>query len=164
MRYNHLKKISFFKQDISVKYGNFFEFHKAYYITNEYILKKLPNYYISFLNQFIAITKSEYIFFIENFLREKSQNISTGEKISELIFSSIFNKHKTYNGSLFSEYELIGQSNYLFRNEKQKPILFLRFGLDGMLNEGQKIIASLLGYKHVTYEHTHPNEKVLECW
>ena len=60
--YNHLKKISFFKQDISVKYGNFFEFHKAYYITNEYILKKLPNYYISFLNQFIAITKSEYIF------------------------------------------------------------------------------------------------------
>ena len=41
-----LKKISFFKQDISVKYGNFFEFHKAYYITNEYILKKLPNYYI----------------------------------------------------------------------------------------------------------------------
>ena len=57
-----LKKISFFKQDVSVKYGNFFEFHKAYYITNEYILKKLPSYYISFLNQFIAITKSEYIF------------------------------------------------------------------------------------------------------
>ena len=76
-----LKKISFFKQDVSVKYGNFFEFHKAYYITNEYILKKLPSYYISFLNQFIAITKSEYIFFIENFLKEKSQNISTGEKI-----------------------------------------------------------------------------------
>ena len=154
-----LKKISFFKQDISVKYGNFFEYHKAYYITNEYILKKLPNYYISFLNQFIAITKSEYIFFIENFLSKSSQNISTGEKISELIFSSVFKKHKTYNGSLFSEYELIGQSNYLFRNEKQKPILFLRFGLDGMLNEGQKIIASLFGYKHVTYEHTHPNEK-----
>ena len=154
-----LKKISFFKQDISVKYGNFFEYHKAYYITNEYILKKLPNYYISFLNQFIAITKSEYIFFIENFLSKSSQNISTGEKISELIFSSVFKKHKTYNGSLFSEYELIGQSNYLFRNEKQKPILFLRFGLDGMLNNDQKIIASLFGYKHVTYEHTHPNEK-----
>ena len=90
-----LKKISFFKQDVSVKYGNFFEFHKAYYITNEYILNKLPSYYISFLNQFIAITKSEYIFFIENFLKEKSQNISTGEKISELIFSSVFSKHKT---------------------------------------------------------------------
>ena len=119
-----LKKISFFKDDISIKYGNFFEFHKAYYLTNEYILKKLPKYFISSLNQFIAISKYEYIFFKDNFLKEKFMSISLGEKITELIFKGIFNKHKIYNGSLFSEYELIGQSNNLFKKEKQKPILF----------------------------------------
>ena len=43
--------------------------------------------------------------------------------------------------------------------EKQKPILFLRFGLDGMLSVGQKFLAIFLGYIHVTYEHSHPNKK-----
>ena len=154
-----LKKISFFKKDNSLKYGNFFESHKAYYLTNEYILKKLPKYFISSLNQFIAISKNEYTFFKDNFLKEKFISISLGEKIAELIFKGIFNKNKIYNGSLFSEYELIGQSNNLFKKEKQKPILFLRFGLDGMLSVGQKFLAIFLGYIHVTYEHSHPNKK-----
>ena len=48
-----LKKINFFKKGLSIKYGNFFEFHKAYYLTNKEILKDTPNYFISFLNQFI---------------------------------------------------------------------------------------------------------------
>ena len=154
-----LKKISFFKIDHSIKYGNFFEFHKAYYLTNEYILKKLPKYFIFSLNQFIAISKYEYTFFKDNFLNEKFISISLGEKITELIFKGIFNKHKIYNGSLFSEYELIGLSNNLFKKEKQKPILFLRFGLDGVLNDSQKFVAILLGYIHVTYEHSHPIKK-----
>tara|TARA_B100001741_G_scaffold273050_1_gene241968 strand:- start:440 stop:1396 length:957 start_codon:yes stop_codon:yes gene_type:complete len=154
-----LRKISFFKKDYSLKYGNFFESHKAYYHTNEYILKKLPKYFISSLNQFIAISKYEYTFFKDNFLKEKFISISLGEKVTELIFKGIFNKHKIYNGSLFSEYELIGQSNNLFKKEKQKPILFLRFGLDGMLSVGQKFLAIFLGYIHVTYEHSHPNKK-----
>ena len=154
-----LKKINFFKEDTSVKYCNFFEFHKAYYMTNEYILKNLPTYFKSSLNQFIAITKSEGNFFLENFLNHRSKDVPLGEKITELVFESIFNKHKIYNGSLFSEYELIGQSNYLFKKEKQKPILFLRFELDGILNETQKFIVKLFGYKHVTYEHANPNDK-----
>ena len=154
-----LKKISFFKDDISIKYGNFFEFHKAYYKTNKNILKRLPSYFISFLNQFIGITKAEYEFFFENCLYKKSEKISLAEYFSELILKSIFNQHKVYNGSLFSEYELIGQSNYLFKRQKQKPILFLRFGLDGILSINQKRIAKMLGYLHVTYEHSHPNEK-----
>ena len=32
--------------------------------------------------------------------------------LSELILKSIFKTHKIYNGSMFSEYELIGQINY----------------------------------------------------
>ena len=34
----------------------------------------------------------------------------------ELIFKIFFFEHKVYNGSMFSEYELIGQSNYLQNN------------------------------------------------
>ena len=60
---------------------------------------------------------------------------------------------------MFSEYELIGQANYILKKEMQKPLLFLRFGLDGKLTNLQKKISILLGYKHVTYEHSHPNSK-----
>lgn len=154
-----LKKIKFFNDDLSIKYGNFFEFHKEYYITNKYILNKLPNYFISFLNQFIAISEKECLFFIESNLKFKITDVELGEKISQLIFKSIFTNHKIYNGSMFSEYELIGQSNYKLNSERQKPLLYLRFGLDGKLTDLQKKISILLGYKHVTYEHSHPNLK-----
>ena len=154
-----LKKIIFFQNNISVKYGNFFEFHKAYYLTNEYILKKLPNYFISSLNQFIAISKDECNFFVNNFLSKEFDEKYFGAEISKIIFQSIFAKHKFYNGSMFSEYELLGQSNYLYNPIKQKPLLFLRFGLDGKLNDSQKNISSFLGFKHITYEHSHKNIK-----
>ena len=47
------------KDDISIKYGTFNEFHKEYFITNSCILGQMPNYYISFLTQFIAISVVE---------------------------------------------------------------------------------------------------------
>jgi len=154
-----LKKIEFFKNDKSIKYGNFFEFHKAYYTSNENILNTLPNYYISFLNQFIAISKIESDFLIKNFLNYDPLKKEFAHEISELILSSIFKKHQIYNGSLFSEYELIGMSNYILFKQKQRPLLFLRFGLDGKLTKLQKFISIILDYKHVTYEHSHPNDK-----
>ena len=156
-----LKKINFFKNDLSIKYGNFFEFHKAYYLTNEQILKKIPSYFISFLNQFIAISEIECAYFATNNLNSKLPDEELGKKISEMIIKSIFIKHKNYNGSMFSEYELIGHSNYTLKNNRQRPLLYLRFGLDGKLTRIQKRISILLGYKHVTYEHSHPNIKSL---
>lgn len=156
-----LKKISFFKNDISIKYGNFFEYHKDYYETNDEILKKSPKYFISFLNQFVAISVKECDFFLKNHLKNNLQKKTLDMMISELIFKSIFNRHKVFKGSLFSEYELIGQSNYMFNNFRQKPLLFLRFGLNGKLTRIQKIFAAGLGYKHITYEHGKINTKNL---
>jgi len=75
--------------------------------------------------------------------------------LSELILKSIFKTHKIYNGSMFSEYELIGQINYENRFKKQKPILSLRFGLNGKLTNFQKFIAKIFNFKHVTYENNH---------
>ena len=82
-----IKKIEFFKGDKSIKYGNFFEFHKAYYITNKHILKILPNYHISFLNQFIAISKSESDFLLKNYLNFNPLKKEFAFKISEHILS-----------------------------------------------------------------------------
>tara|TARA_B100001093_G_C26771693_1_gene990516 strand:- start:16 stop:981 length:966 start_codon:yes stop_codon:yes gene_type:complete len=157
-----LKKIIFFENDISVKYGNFFEYHKDYYETNKEILKENPKYFISSLNQFVAISVKECDFFIKNYLKNNLHKKTLDIMISKLIFTSIFNRHKVFKGSLFSEYELIGQSNYMFKNFKQKPLLFLRFGLNGKLTKIQKFFAEKLGYKHITYEHARINIKNLE--
>ena len=156
-----LKKILFFKKDISIKYGNFFEFHDSYFKTNKSILNVLPKYYISFLNQFIAISKDECNFFMKNSINSNFKNEDLAFNLSKLILKSIFDTHKNYEGSLFSEYELIGQSNYKFLNNIQKPILFLRFGLNGKLTKSQIFFAKLLGYRHVTYEHCKLDDKSL---
>ena len=151
-----LKKIKFFdKNNLSIKYGTFSEFHREYYLTNINILKKLPIYHISFLTQFIAISVEEYKFFIKNFFIIKKK---IPRKLSKLILDSIFLKHKKYNGSMFSEYELLGQSNYLLSRKKQKPILSLRFGLNGKLSNLQINIIRFLNFKHITYEHSHKNK------
>jgi hypothetical protein len=155
-----LKKICFFNKEYSIKYGTLFEFHKHYYITNEAIIGNHPSYYISSLVQFIGMTEFEGKFLMEN-IKKKNQlknkeNISN--YLSHVILKNIFKHHKIYNGSLFSEYELIGMSNYIFKKEKQKPIFTLRFGLDGKLTKTQKSIARLFNIKHVTYEHSHLND------
>lgn len=157
-----LKKMDFYSGNQSINYGTFNEFHKQYYVTNQKILKTIPKYFISFLNQFISTTVEE-VFLLEKNLFKKikieSQNLPI--KLSELILKNIFLGHKVYNGSMFSEFELIGQSNYLKNNTKQKPILTLRFGLDGKLNLKQIDLVKMLNFKHVTYEHSHPNKKSL---
>ena len=155
-----LKKIDFYEDGKPINYGTFNEFHKQYYITNLKLLGILPKYYISFLNQFTSVTLNE-IFFLKKklFKKNKTEEKKISFMISELILKSIFSEHKIYNGSMFSEFELIGQSNYLKNDTKQKPILSLRFGLDGLLNRKQLILVKFLGFKHVTYEHSHPNKK-----
>ena len=150
-----LNKINFFENDHSILYGNFNEFHRPYYDTNKEILKNLPSYYISFLNQFIAITVREGKFLIDKILGNEKKNIC--ENLSKKILQSIFLVHKKYNGSMFSEYELIGQTNNLLNKKKQKPILTLRFGLNGILTKHQNLLVKILNFKHVTYEHSHQN-------
>jgi len=152
-----LKKINFFKNMKSVKYGTFFEYHKPYFQTNEYILKAQPKYFISFLTQFIAISRLEFNFIVEKIFNNKFNKENLAIKISEIILESIFHQHKKYNGSLFSEYELLGQLNYMSNKKKQIPLLTLRNGLSGKLNNRQQNLCKILNFKHVTYEHSYEN-------
>ena len=155
-----IKKINFFTGNNSIQYGTFNEFHKQYYMTNNEILKTLPKYHLSFLLQFISLTQKEILFLKKKLFGEVNYDEKTLPiKLSEIILSGIFNTHKEYNGSMFSEFELIGQSNHMLNRIKQKPILTLRFGLDGLLNKYQITLIRFLNFKHITYEHSHINKK-----
>ena len=155
-----LKKITFFKDKYVKKYGTLFEYHKHYFKTNKSIIGEHPKYFISSLVQFIALSVSEC-----GFLKKNIANLSTAKgekkisiKLTNIILKNIFKNHKSYNGSLFSEYELIGISNYMFKNDKQKALFTLRNKLNGKLTKRQIFLAQLLGVKHVTYEHSHLNK------
>tara|TARA_B100000886_G_C20422618_1_gene492333 strand:+ start:613 stop:1575 length:963 start_codon:yes stop_codon:yes gene_type:complete len=149
-----LKKIVFFKHNSSVSYGTTSEYHKAYYETNQKILKKLPNYYISCIAQFISISIDD-----NNFLQKKLNNFkkrkgSISYWLSHLVFKAICDTHYNYNGSMFSEYELIGQSKLVFKKNTQTLISGLREELNGKLTSIQKKIAKILGYSYIAYEHS----------
>ena len=156
-----LKKIFFFKKNYSINYGTTSEFHKLYYKTNKAIFGRLPAYFISSLSQFTSLTPSEAIFLNKKLLKLKKKNTDTGVWLTEIIFKSIASEHHIYNGSLFSEYEFIGQSNLLKNFKSQKLISGIREHLNGKLSDIQKTILLVLGYSYIAYEHTHPNKNSL---
>ena len=155
-----LKKIEFFKNEKSIPYGTLFEFHKHYFKTNNSIIGELPKYFISSLVQFVALSVSEHYFFCKNIIKldltDKKER--TALTISKIIIKNIFKSHNHYNGSLFSEYELIGISNLIHKKNKQKAIFSLRANLDGRLSKFQIHLVKLLNIKHVTYEHSYLNK------
>ena len=57
---------------------------------------------------------------------------------------SIVKSHHIYNGSLFSEYELIGQSNLMFKFKKQILVSGIRESLNGKLSRFQIKILKIL--------------------
>ena len=104
-----IDRIVFFKERFSNYYGTTSYFHKAYYNTNNFILGKLPKYFISSLAQFISITPNEVNFLIKKISKRKKRLKNTSEWLTHIIMKSISTVHLQYNGSMFSEYELIGQ-------------------------------------------------------
>lgn len=152
-----IKKINFFNKKYSYYYGTTSYSHKAYYSTNDYILNGLPKYFISSLAQFIAITPLEIQFLVKLLNKKKNKLISTGEWLTHVIMKSVTIAHNTYNGSMFSEYELIGQSNLKLNYKRQILISGLRDHLNGKLTYFQIKILEILGFKYIAYEHTHSN-------
>ena len=154
-----LKKIEFFNKDKSNNYGTLFEFHRAYFSTVKRIFDILPSIFISSLTQFISISLKDNDILkkrLNNFMEKKSMN--TSEWISKIVLKAVFDEHQIFNGSMFSEYELIGISKILNNDDKQKPLFTLRSGLDGKLSNFQKIFCKFFNIYHVTYEHSHPNK------
>lgn len=158
-----IKKINFFSNQskknskMSILSGNTAEFFRAYYKTNEVILGKLPKYYISSLSQFTAISERDIYEFL-NILKGRFPmrfRENTTDWLTRAIFSSIAKAHKIYNGSLFSEYELIGQVKMNYRKDNQVLISGIREGLTGKLTNLQKKIIKFLNYSYFAYEKNH---------
>ncbi|WP_075483025.1 DUF6492 family protein [Candidatus Pelagibacter communis] len=153
-----IKKIDFFKDSYSIKYGTPFEFHKSYFETNEKIIQTKPKNFLSFLTQFSAISYNEFLN-IKKKLKISSTSLKyISNKLSKKILHAILKINRAYNGSLFSEYELIGTINYSLRPCMQKSLMTLRKGLSGKLTKKQIFFLSLIDIIHVTYEHTYNNK------
>ena len=156
-----VKKINFFFKKKSILYCNVNEFFKGYYYTILKIFNYLPIYFLSSLNQFVAITSKEILFLekkLDKFHQKK--NLSYSKWIPEVIAKSVVGAHKNYNGSLFSEYELIGISNLLFYKSGQKIFKFLRCKLTGSLSEFHMKILRFLNFFHITYEQSYHKKKI----
>ena len=153
-----VNKIDFFKNSKSVKYGTFSEFHTSYYEFNKNFLGKLPKYFISYLVQFVGLTFQEFKHINKKFKIKNSKINTISVQLTKKILNLIFKINKNYNGSLFSEFELIGMSNYNYSPKMQLPLLNLRKGLNGCFTKKQIRILKFLNFHHVTYEHTHPNK------
>jgi len=152
-----IRKIDFFNKNLSNNHGTTSYYHRAYYETNKFILKKLPPYFISNLAQFISITPKEQKFLKKKLSQKKKIRKNFAETLTHIVMQAISNVHKKYNGSMFSEYELIGQSNLLFKHGKQKLVSGMRDHLNGKLNDLQIMMLVILGFKYIAYEHTHLN-------
>ena len=152
-----INRLKFFNKKFSNYYGTTSYFHKAYYVTNKAILNKLPKYFISSLAQFISISPLEMKFLIKKLRKKKDRINNTGEWLMHIVMGSIAKSHHIYNGSLFSEYELIGQSNLMFKFKKQILVSGIRESLNGKLSRFQIKILKILGFKYIAYEHTHQN-------
>ena len=151
------KKINFFSGDFSSKFGTFTEFHKSYFEINKVLLGQIPKYFISSVVQFGSITSFESKILMKK-LKIKGNKINEiANNLSTLIMRKIFLMDASYNGSLFSEYELIGNFKILIKPEKQNMIASLRKGLKGILSSKQLYLLNLLNITNVTYEHTHKN-------
>ncbi len=152
------KKINFFRGDFSTKFGTFTEFHRSYFEINKTLLGQLPKYFISSVVQFGPITINECKILMSR-LKIKRNNVNIiARELSILILQKIFLSEAPYNGSLFSEYELIGNSKILMKPEKQTMIASLRKGLKGTLSSKQLKLMNLLNITNVTYEHAHKNK------
>ncbi len=148
-----LKKIKFFDNDKSLVYGTTSEFFRAYYATNKTILGEIPKYFVSSVCQFSAITPYDLKNLLSKLSKFEPLKKNIAEWFTSIIFEAIVNTHKEYNGSLFSEYELLGHSKLLENKKPQILISGIREGLDGVLSGSQEMIIKMLNYKHLTYEH-----------
>ena len=146
-----IKNFKFFENNKTIKYGTTSEFHRAYFLTNKNILKNLPKYYLAFTNQFIGLTPNECN---SNKKLNSYKNLKLSFWITHIVIYQYL-IHKKFNGSMFSEQELIGQSSLLHDYTKQKLIHGLRSGLNGKLTNFKKN-CNITGYS-LDYEHTHQN-------
>ena len=149
-----LRKLDFFDNSESILYGSLNEFHKQYFETLELIFESMPINFLAFTIQFFTCTFEEKDFLEEklNKYLKKENHTNTSVWISFIVLRTVVQKHKTVEGSLISEQELFGLSNYLRSSRSQKKLIYIRFGLTGYLSNSQMKLLKALNFAHLSYE------------
>jgi hypothetical protein len=149
-----LDRIEFFDRNGSVLYGSKVEFHKPYFLTLNSLFGCLPKRYLAFTLQFFACSYPESLYLIKK-LRDACPQFEFENEpswVARAILSSVISTHKTLEGSLFSEQELVGVASFIHRPRRQIVLRYLRGGIRGLLSERQVKAVRLMGFRHISYE------------
>ena len=149
-----IKKLDFFHKNNSIIYLTPYERNIPYMKISELIFNiKFINWNSS-TSQLFSTTTSEIDFLKNSLIKFESQE--RGESIpywiSRIVLKSVLLKFQNFNGSFFSEQDLISTSNQLNGSNNFKMISFIRFNLKKKLTSNQILIAKLFGISHITYE------------
>lgn len=149
-----LDYIEFFDGNGAILYGSKVEFHTPYFVTLNSLFGCLPKSYLAFTLQFFACSYSESLYLIKRLGKVYSRFEFENEPrwVARAILSSVIYTHKTLEGALFSEQELVGIASLMFRPRRQIVLRYLRGGFKGLLSERQVMAVRLMGFRHISYE------------
>jgi hypothetical protein len=149
-----LDRIEFFDSNGAVLYGSKVEFHTPYFVTLNSLFGCLPKSYLAFTLQFFACSYPETLYLIEKLSKSCARFKFENEShwVARVILSSVISTHKTLEGALFSEQELVGIASLIHRPRNQMVLRYLRGGFIGLLSEQQVKIVRIMGFRHISYE------------
>jgi hypothetical protein len=152
-----IRQIRFFKGPVPLQYGSPYEFEDIYRAVNSYIfadqLKASSSKY-SYVTQFCTVTQPMQEMLEVLIMTSPIYNplFSSAVNLTNIIIDGVYNIGSTLNTPSFSEYELLGVICESIYSGKQAKLKFLRWELQGLLNNSQLLLLHILGYVHITYE------------
>jgi hypothetical protein len=149
-----LDYIEFFDGNGAVLYGSKVEFHRPYFVTLKSLFGYLPKSYLAFTIQFFSCSYLESLYLIKKLRNACSPLECENEPhwVARAILSNVIYTHKTLEGALFSEQELVGIASLMYRPRNQIVLRYLRGGFKGLLSERQVKIVRIMGFRHISYE------------
>jgi len=149
-----LDHIEFFDRNGSILYGSKVEFHTPYFVTLNSLFGCLPKFYLAFTIQFFACSYPESLYLTKKLKNACPQFEFENEPrwVARAILSNVISTHKTLEGALFSEQELVGITSLMYRPRSQIVLRYLRGGFTGLLSERQAKTVRLMGFRHISYE------------
>jgi len=149
-----LDHIEFFDGNGAVLYGSKVEFHTPYFVTLNNLFGCLPKIYLAFTIQFFACSYLESLYLLKKLRNACAPLESENEPrwVARAILSLVISTHKTLEGALFSEQELVGIASLMHRPRGQIVLRYLRGGFKGLLSERQAKVVRLMGFRHISYE------------
>ncbi len=146
------RRLEFFENGKSLLYGSLEEFHKPYFLTVKKLFGALPDRFLAYTTQFFSLTPEEGGVLLDRMVYErKVSRDELATRVARSMLAAVFSSHREM-GYLISEQEVVGLSNQLLHGGKQRPVYYLRWGVEGWLDEKQRDFVARCGFTHVSLE------------